>query len=228
DKWRWVLGEDGEFTVKELVRLVNDKILHVKSGSEESLWNKLAPKKVNIFVWRALKGRLPVRVKLDRRGIDLDSVLCPCCNNIVETCAHSLVTCDLAMSVWEKISIGGRQGALLLFLLMNSFHPMEVLMFPPFYLVFGNSLFGLLGTSFGKKEMPMCLIKKFQVRIRLFKFSSSVCSLGVKTIRALGVVVPNSKSSATSAKESLAPEMLWHQNSVALVWHQNSGAIAFF
>ncbi|GJX07199.1 ribonuclease H-like domain-containing protein [Tanacetum coccineum] len=44
------------------------------------------------LIW-AIKGRLPVRVELDRRGIDLDSVLCPCCNNVVETCAHwSLVT----------------------------------------------------------------------------------------------------------------------------------------
>ena len=61
------------------------------------------PKKVNIFVWRALKGRLPVREELDKRGVDLDSVLCPCCDSAVESCAHSLVLCDLAMSVWEKI-----------------------------------------------------------------------------------------------------------------------------
>ncbi|GKA60292.1 reverse transcriptase domain, reverse transcriptase zinc-binding domain protein, partial [Tanacetum coccineum] len=79
DGWRWVLVEDGEFKVKELTRLVEKKILHVESG------------------------RLPVRVKLDRRGIELDSVLCPSCNNVVESCAHSLVTCDLSMSVWEKI-----------------------------------------------------------------------------------------------------------------------------
>ncbi|GKC30595.1 RNA-directed DNA polymerase, eukaryota, reverse transcriptase zinc-binding domain protein [Tanacetum coccineum] len=54
-------------------------------------------------MWRALKGRLPVREELDKRGIDLDSVLCPSCTNAVESCAHSLVTCDLAMSVWDKI-----------------------------------------------------------------------------------------------------------------------------
>ncbi|GKE33200.1 reverse transcriptase domain, reverse transcriptase zinc-binding domain protein [Tanacetum coccineum] len=80
DRWRWVQVEDGVFKVKELTRLVEEKILH-----------------------RALKGRLPVRVELDRRGIDLDSVLYPSCNNVVESCAHSLVTCDLAMSVWEKV-----------------------------------------------------------------------------------------------------------------------------
>ncbi|GJR02955.1 RNA-directed DNA polymerase, eukaryota, reverse transcriptase zinc-binding domain protein [Tanacetum coccineum] len=103
DMWRWVQVEDGVFKVKELTRLVEEKILHVESGGQETISNKLVPKKVNIFVWRALKGRLSVRVELDRRGIDLDLVLCPSCNNMVESCAHSLVTCDLAMSVWEKV-----------------------------------------------------------------------------------------------------------------------------
>ncbi|GJX33013.1 ribonuclease H-like domain-containing protein [Tanacetum coccineum] len=104
DKWRWVLDEDGEFTIKEIAILVDEKALSVESGSHKKLWNKLAPKKVNIFVWRAQIGRLSVRVELDRRGIDLDSVLCHCYNNIVETCAHCLVTCDLAIRVWEKCS----------------------------------------------------------------------------------------------------------------------------
>nr|GEY79614.1 RNA-directed DNA polymerase, eukaryota, reverse transcriptase zinc-binding domain protein [Tanacetum cinerariifolium] len=103
DRWRWAQVEDGVFKVKELTRLVEERILHVESGGQETIWNKLVPKKVNIFVWRARKGRLPVRVELDRRGIDLDLVLCPSCNNVVESCAHSLVNCDLAMSVWEKI-----------------------------------------------------------------------------------------------------------------------------
>ncbi|GJR70222.1 reverse transcriptase domain, reverse transcriptase zinc-binding domain protein [Tanacetum coccineum] len=103
DKGSWLLGEDGEFKVKELSRLIEVKNLHGESGGQATVWNKLVPLKVNIFVWRALKGRLPVRMELDRRGIDLDWVFCPSCNNSVESCAHSLVTCDLAMSVWEKI-----------------------------------------------------------------------------------------------------------------------------
>ncbi|GKF38517.1 RNA-directed DNA polymerase, eukaryota, reverse transcriptase zinc-binding domain protein [Tanacetum coccineum] len=138
DKWRWMLGEDGEFTVKELIRLVEEKILHVESGGQETVWNNLVPKKVNIFVWRALKGRLSVRVELDRRGIDLDSVLCPSCNNIVETCAHCLITCDLAMSVWEKVFNWWKMGSVNAFFIDEFFHLMEVLMFLTFYLVFGK------------------------------------------------------------------------------------------
>nr|GEV80588.1 transposon TX1 [Tanacetum cinerariifolium] len=45
DKWRWKLDENGEFTVKELARLVEEKILHTESEGHETLWNKLVPKK---------------------------------------------------------------------------------------------------------------------------------------------------------------------------------------
>ncbi|GKA73737.1 RNA-directed DNA polymerase, eukaryota, reverse transcriptase zinc-binding domain protein [Tanacetum coccineum] len=101
DKGKWV---------KDLSRLIEEKILQEDSGAQETLWNKLMPKKVNIFVWRALKGRLPFCKELDKRVIDLDSVLSPSCINVVESCAHILVTCVLAMSVWDKIFSWWKMG----------------------------------------------------------------------------------------------------------------------
>ncbi|GJS62711.1 RNA-directed DNA polymerase, eukaryota, reverse transcriptase zinc-binding domain protein [Tanacetum coccineum] len=92
-----------EGVVEDLSRLVEEKILDVERGGQETIWNKLVPKKVNIFVWRVLKGRILVCEELYKRGTDLDLVLCPCCDSVVESCAHSLVICDLAMGVWEKI-----------------------------------------------------------------------------------------------------------------------------
>ncbi|GJY56139.1 hypothetical protein Tco_0455254 [Tanacetum coccineum] len=56
DKWRWELGEDGEFKVKELTRLVEERISHVENGGHEIIWNKLVAKKIHVFVWWALKG----------------------------------------------------------------------------------------------------------------------------------------------------------------------------
>nr|GEV05564.1 transposon TX1 [Tanacetum cinerariifolium] len=55
DRWRWKLSEDRDFKVKELSRLVEDKILLGENYAQETLWNKLVPKKVNVFVWRAIK-----------------------------------------------------------------------------------------------------------------------------------------------------------------------------
>lgn len=51
------------------------------------------PKKINVFTWSALKGRLPVRVDLEKKGIDLHTKLCSLCNNQIETsgaCSNSM------------------------------------------------------------------------------------------------------------------------------------------
>ncbi|GKC97323.1 RNA-directed DNA polymerase, eukaryota, reverse transcriptase zinc-binding domain protein, partial [Tanacetum coccineum] len=68
-----------------------------------TLWNKLLPSKVNIFTWRVLNKRLPTRLNLDRRGIDLDTVRCPLCNNDIETKDHIFVKCPLAIDTWKVI-----------------------------------------------------------------------------------------------------------------------------
>ncbi|GKE15390.1 RNA-directed DNA polymerase, eukaryota, reverse transcriptase zinc-binding domain protein, partial [Tanacetum coccineum] len=91
--------KDGIFTVKELSRLIEEKSLHVNDDGQETLWNKLVPKKVNIFVRIALKGRLPVRLELDRRDIDLDTSAL-----FVSVC--SAVTVDFCLSSWI-VSVSG-------------------------------------------------------------------------------------------------------------------------
>ncbi|GKC52620.1 RNA-directed DNA polymerase, eukaryota, reverse transcriptase zinc-binding domain protein [Tanacetum coccineum] len=95
-KSNWARGQ-------ELASSIKEEILSLGSDGKETLWNKLVPKKVNISVWRALKERLPVHVELDRRCVNLNSVLCSSCNNIMESRAHNLITCDLSMSVCDKI-----------------------------------------------------------------------------------------------------------------------------
>ncbi|GJS25408.1 RNA-directed DNA polymerase, eukaryota, reverse transcriptase zinc-binding domain protein, partial [Tanacetum coccineum] len=55
DRRRWSLDEDGEYTVKELSRMIEEKILRLDNGGQETLWNTLVAKKVNIFMWKALR-----------------------------------------------------------------------------------------------------------------------------------------------------------------------------
>ncbi|XP_071718244.1 uncharacterized protein [Rutidosis leptorrhynchoides] len=69
----------------------------------ESIRNSLVPSKVEVFVWRARKRRIAVLAELDKRGVDLHSVLCPICNQDVETVDHSLVLCSLAFDIWEQV-----------------------------------------------------------------------------------------------------------------------------
>lgn len=77
--------------------------MNIGGSTQETSRNNLVPKKVEVFIRRALKGRLPVRVELDKRGIDLNTVLCPCCEESIESIAHCLVGCKDSLAVWEKV-----------------------------------------------------------------------------------------------------------------------------
>ncbi|XP_071726863.1 uncharacterized protein [Rutidosis leptorrhynchoides] len=47
--------------------------------------------------------RLPVRTELDKRGIDLDSVRCPNCNNEVDTVEHMILKCQKIKDLWCRV-----------------------------------------------------------------------------------------------------------------------------
>ncbi|XP_071739150.1 uncharacterized protein [Rutidosis leptorrhynchoides] len=50
-----------------------------------------------------MKNRLPTRVELVKRGINIESSLCPLCGIANETVEHTLLACSHASSVWEGI-----------------------------------------------------------------------------------------------------------------------------
>ncbi|XP_071704072.1 uncharacterized protein [Rutidosis leptorrhynchoides] len=104
DSWNWSLSSNGNFTTKKLSTLIDEKILSGYSRTNsETLKNYLVPNKLEIFIWRVLKRRLPVRIELDKRGIDLDSVRCPICDDDVESLDHLLFFCRVSMDVWDKV-----------------------------------------------------------------------------------------------------------------------------
>ncbi|XP_071689003.1 uncharacterized protein [Rutidosis leptorrhynchoides] len=103
DKWNWSLATNAIFKVKTLSSIIDEQFLGSSDSAHGTIRNKLVPKKLEIFVWRALKGRLPVRVELDKRGIDLHSVRCPLCDDDLESVEHSLVSCKHASEVWDRI-----------------------------------------------------------------------------------------------------------------------------
>lgn len=66
-------------------------------------WNSFLPGKVNINNWRLFYGRLPTRVNLNARGIDLHSSRCPVCNEDQETETHLFVGCSIAKDLWSFV-----------------------------------------------------------------------------------------------------------------------------
>lgn len=108
----WNLREDGNFSVKELATMIDVKMLEQNNSMEETKRNKLIPLKVEIFAWRAAMKRLPVREELDKRGLDLHSIRCPCCDDGVESVDHCLVLCKERGQFGSDYSNGGKLGLL--------------------------------------------------------------------------------------------------------------------
>ncbi|GJT11954.1 hypothetical protein Tco_0858996 [Tanacetum coccineum] len=45
DSWQWNLAKDGKFKVKDLSHMVNDLSHQMICSSQETVWNKVVPKK---------------------------------------------------------------------------------------------------------------------------------------------------------------------------------------
>ncbi|PWA65328.1 Lipase, GDSL [Artemisia annua] len=99
DTWYRTMGGNCEFSVKALKQMVNLKILGEEADMDETKWCKYIPNKVSVFTWRLKHGRLHVRCLLDRYGMDLDTTLCPVCNEVIESLDHYFVSCCKAKSL---------------------------------------------------------------------------------------------------------------------------------
>ncbi|XP_071712415.1 uncharacterized protein [Rutidosis leptorrhynchoides] len=86
-----------------MASLIDEKLLHNSFQSQETVRNNLIPKKIEIFAWRSLRKRIPTRVELDKKYIDLNSVRCPMCDDGLETVEHAILFCKCAMEVWTRV-----------------------------------------------------------------------------------------------------------------------------
>lgn len=102
DTWTWSLGVLKGFTVASVRSLIELHFLGANLNATR--WNRSIPIKVNVFMWRAMLNKLPTRVNLDRKGIEVDSLLCHICHEDVETVNHIFFTCDLAKVLWALLA----------------------------------------------------------------------------------------------------------------------------
>nr|GEZ94690.1 RNA-directed DNA polymerase, eukaryota, reverse transcriptase zinc-binding domain protein [Tanacetum cinerariifolium] len=99
DSWQWSLDVSKGFYVAFVRQLVDSHILVTRN--EATRWNRSLPIKVNVFLWRLKRNNLSSRVNLDRRGIEISSLLCPLCLGDFEMVNHSLFNCDMAKGLWS-------------------------------------------------------------------------------------------------------------------------------
>ena len=60
--------------------------------------------KVNVFMWRLGLNKLPTLVNMDRKGIDVASLLCPICSEHVECVDHLFFSCDMTRDIWALLT----------------------------------------------------------------------------------------------------------------------------
>ena len=101
DRWYW--GEDGTGSfsvanVKDLLRLNRDV-----PRNHVMRWEAWVPLKVNLLAWRLEMDRIPTRIALVRRRINIMDVSCPLCDTEEESSNHVFARCGFAYEVWSMI-----------------------------------------------------------------------------------------------------------------------------
>nr|GFA99981.1 reverse transcriptase domain, reverse transcriptase zinc-binding domain protein [Tanacetum cinerariifolium] len=87
DSWAWTVGGHS-FSVSSARHLIDSRLLPEQGPATR--WCNIIPKKINIFVWRALRDRLPTRWNLSRKGIELNSLNYPICDTRIESTFHTI------------------------------------------------------------------------------------------------------------------------------------------
>ncbi|KAJ9564748.1 hypothetical protein OSB04_000714 [Centaurea solstitialis] len=103
DRLVWRLDPLNGFSVKALRGLVEEARGRRSGVGDHTTWLNAVSKKVCIFAWRSKLRRIPARVELAKKGIDLDSTLCPRCSCEEESVDHALVNCTKVKSLWSLI-----------------------------------------------------------------------------------------------------------------------------
>ncbi|GJS93266.1 RNA-directed DNA polymerase, eukaryota [Tanacetum coccineum] len=90
----------GDLSVKLTHEFIDDSML--PKTDVPTRWVKSIPIKINIFAWRVSLDKLPTRLNLSLRGLDIPSIICPLCSVVVESTSHLLFSCQLAQQLMIK------------------------------------------------------------------------------------------------------------------------------
>nr|GEX37460.1 RNA-directed DNA polymerase, eukaryota [Tanacetum cinerariifolium] len=97
DRWVWSLEGSGEFSVASVRKLIDDNMF-------PEVANKTMPIKVNVHASKVKLDFLPTRINISRRGMNIESILCPMCGEAAKSSRHIFFICHIAREILRKIS----------------------------------------------------------------------------------------------------------------------------
>ncbi|GJV46643.1 RNA-directed DNA polymerase, eukaryota, partial [Tanacetum coccineum] len=89
------------FSVKFVCQLIDDSNLPKEEVATR--WVKVMPIKINVFARRVRLDKLPTRLNLSLKGIDISTIVCPLCHASVESGSHIFFSCPMARHLWRKL-----------------------------------------------------------------------------------------------------------------------------
>lgn len=100
DKPIWTIENSGKFSTKSAWEFCTDS--NAKSFLFSTIWNKVLPTKISIFMWKLLHNKLPLDKNFQNVGISLASK-CVCCNNWpqIEDRLHLFFNSQSANNTWD-------------------------------------------------------------------------------------------------------------------------------
>nr|GEY11028.1 RNA-directed DNA polymerase, eukaryota, reverse transcriptase zinc-binding domain protein [Tanacetum cinerariifolium] len=102
DKSNWSLEGSCEFSVSSVRKVIDATLL--PKGTTKTRWIEAVLIKINVHAWKVKHDCLPNRTNISRRGMEIESMLCPICDNAVESSRHLFFSCHFISEPMHKIT----------------------------------------------------------------------------------------------------------------------------
>ncbi|XP_071739663.1 uncharacterized protein [Rutidosis leptorrhynchoides] len=103
DKWLCSSSTNSLFSVKTIREHIDRALF--SSTSMPTVWLKHTPRKVNVFLWRFRLDALSLRWNLSAKGLEINPIICPVCNNGIKLRSHLFFSCNIAAELWANVRV---------------------------------------------------------------------------------------------------------------------------
>ena len=101
DSWSWEADPSGSYTVGSTFKLLSRHVTDEnKDGVFIDLWKLKVPSKASHFACRLIWDKLPTKVNLRRRNVELNDICYPFCRICDEDASHLFFSCAKTMPLW--------------------------------------------------------------------------------------------------------------------------------